>query len=142
VSIPADKITLAPAETGPIAQHAAPYQFDERREVSTSVASGAIIGGLAGAVGALAVAGLVSAIANIELGAFVLLSAMLFGGVGVGAIGGFMSGSTLDKPQPGGPSDAWPRVNVECEGDLAAAAIKVLRQRGPLELFRDEEQLA
>jgi hypothetical protein len=110
--------------------------------VSSSVATGAVLGGIIGGVGALVLAGLLGAILNIDLSAFVLLFVMAFGAVGVGALGGFMSGSTLDRPTGSGPAQSWPRVSVECIGDDEATdAIKVLRDRGPLELYQDDEQL-
>jgi hypothetical protein len=141
VPIPADRIALSPAEEG-LAGQLAPYNFDERREVSSAVASGAVIGALIGGVGALVLAGLIAAIINADLSAVILLSVMIFGAVGVGALGGFMSGSTLDRPSEGGPAPAWPRVSVECEGeDEADAAVDTLRIRGAVELYRDEEQL-
>jgi uncharacterized protein (DUF697 family) len=143
IPIPADKIALSPAEEGLAGQLAAPYNFDERREVSSSVASGAVLGALVGGVGALVLAGLIAAVFNADLSAVILLSVMVFGAVGVGALGGFMSGSTLDHPVDSGPSPAWPRLSVECEGEEETEeAIQTMQQRGALELYRDEEQLA
>jgi hypothetical protein len=142
VPIPADKISLSPAEAG-VAAQLAPYNFEERREVSTSVASGGILGAVVGGVGALVLAGLIAAIVGADLSGFILVSVMIFGAVGGGALGGFMSGSTLDKLSSSGPAPTWPRVSVDCEGeDEAAAAVDALRARGPLELYRDEERLA
>jgi hypothetical protein len=139
--IPADKITLAPGED--VGQWPAAYAHDERRQVSSTVASGAILGGLIGGVGALVLAGAIAAMVNADISAFVLLSVMVFGAVGVGAIGGFVSGSTLDQPATGGPSESWPRLNVECETERETeSAIRILRDRSPLELYRGQERLA
>jgi hypothetical protein len=142
VAIPADRIALAPAEEGVPGQWAAPYGYEERNAVSSTVASGAVLGALIGGVGALVLAGLLGAFFNVDLSGFVLLFVMAFGAVGVGALGGFMNGSPLDRSTAGAPAQAWPRVSVECIGDDEAAdAIRVLRERGPVELHQDEEQL-
>ena len=143
VPIPADRIALAPADEGLAGQWPAPYSYEERREVSSTVASGAVLGAIIGGVGALVLAGFIGSIFNTDLSAFVLLFVMAFGAVGVGALGGFMSPSTVDQPESSGPSQTWPRVSVECEGEEeTAAALQILREKGPLELYRDEEQLA
>ena len=142
VPIPADRITLTPAEEGLAGQWPAPYGYEERREVSSSVATGAILGAIIGGVGALVLAGLIGGLVGADLSAPVLLCIMLFGAVGVGAIGGFVGGSTLEQTASKGPSQTWPRVSVKCEGDAeASAAIRVLSESAPLELYRDEEQL-
>jgi hypothetical protein len=142
VPIPADRIALAPAEEGLAGQWPAPYSYEERREVNSSVATGAVLGAIAGGVGALVLAGLIGGLVGADLSALVLLCLMVFGAVGVGAIGGFLGGSTLDQPSAKGPSQTWPRVSVRCEGDAeASAAIQVLSQSAPVELYRDEEQV-
>jgi len=92
VPIPADRITLTPAEEGLAGQWPAPYGYEERREVSSSVATGAILGAIIGGVGALVLAGLIGGLVGADLSALVLLCIMLFGAVGVGAIGGFVGG--------------------------------------------------
>jgi hypothetical protein len=81
--------------------------------------------------------------ANAELSAVVLLAVGAFGAVGVGAIGGFMSGSTLDRPTSSGPAaGSWPKISVECETEeQLESAIEILQGKGPLELYRGEEQL-
>jgi hypothetical protein len=141
--IPANRISLIPAEEGMAGQWPAAYSYDERRYVSSTVSSGAILGALAGGVGALVLAGLVASMVNADLSAVVLLSVGVFGAVGVGALGGFMSGSTLDQPASSGPSaGSWPKISVECESeDQCESAIEILREKGPLELYRGEEQL-
>ncbi len=142
VPIPADRISLSPAEEGLAGQWPAPYSYEERREVNSSVATGAVLGAIIGGVGALVLAGLVAGLVNADLSALVLLFIMVFGAVGVGAIGGFMGGSTLEQPVNKGPSQTWPRVSVKCEGDAeTSAAIQVLSESAPVELYRDEEQL-
>ena len=141
--IPANRISLIPAEEGMAGQWPAAYSYAERRYVSSSVSSGAILGAIAGGVGALVLAGLVASMANAELSAVVLLAVGAFGAVGVGALGGFMSGSTLDKPASSGPSaGSWPKISVECATEeQRESAIEILRGKGPLELYRGEEQL-
>jgi len=143
VPIPADKIALSPAERGLAGQWPGPYNYEERREANSSVTSGAIIGAVVGGVAALVLAGLISAMLNVDISALVLLCIMVFGAVGVGAIGGFMGASALDQVTSSSRlSQAWPRVSVTCEGDdEASAAVDVLRRTGPVELYRDEEQL-
>ena len=142
VPIPPDRIALTPGEEGLPAQWPAPYGFEERREINSSVATGAVLGAVIGGVGALVLAGLIGGLVGAGLSALSLLSIMVFGAVGVGAIGGFMGGSTLEQPVNRGPSQTWPRVSVRCEGDAeASAAIRVLSQTAPVELYRDEEQL-
>jgi hypothetical protein len=141
--IPANRISLIPAEEGMAGQWPAAYNYDERRHVSSTVSSGAILGALVGGVGGLVLAGLVASIINAELSAVVLLAVGVFGAVGVGALGGFMSGSTLDQPAASGPSvGSWPKISVECESEeQLASAVKILREKGPLELYRGEEHL-
>ena len=141
--IPANRISLIPAEEGMAGQWPAAYSYDERRHVSSTVSSGAILGAIAGGVGALVLAGFVASMANAELSAVVLLAVGAFGAVGVGAIGGFMSGSTFDQPASSGPSTgSWPKISVECESEEQLdSAIGILREKGPLELYRGEEQL-
>ena len=142
--IPADKISLIPAEEGMAGQWPAAYRYDERRQVSSTVSSGAILGALLGGVGSLVLAGLVASIANADLSALVLLAVGVFGAVGVGALGGFMSGSTLDRPaRSSGPATgSWPKISVDCESEQQLeSAIEILREKGPLELYRGEEQL-
>lgn len=142
VPIPADRIALSPADEGLIGQWPAPYGYEERRQINSSVASGAVLGAIIGGVGALVLAGLIAGLVNADLSALVLLCIMMFGAVGVGAIGGFMGGSTLEQPASKGPSQTWPRVSVKCEGDPeASAAVQVLSESGPVELYRNEEQL-
>ena len=141
--IPANRISLIPAEEGMAGQWPAAYGYAERRYVSSTVSSGAILGAIAGGVGALVLAGLVASIANAELSAVVLLAVGAFGAVGVGALGGFMSGSTLDRPASSAPSPgSWPKISVACESEQQLeSAIEVLRGKRPLELYRGEEQL-
>jgi hypothetical protein len=141
--IPANRISLIPAEEGMAGQWPAAYSYDERRYVSSTVSSGAILGALLGGVGSLVLAGAISSIANAELSAVVLLAVGVFGAVGVGALGGFMSGSTFDQPASSGPAaGSWPKISVECEsGEQLESAIEILREKGPLELYRGEEQL-
>ena len=142
VPIPADRIALAPAEEGLAAQWPAPYSYEERREVDSSVATGAVLGAILGGVGALVLAGLIAGLVGADLSALALLCIMVFGAVGVGAIGGFMGGSTLPQPTNKGPSQTWPRVSVRCESDAeASAAVRVLSDCAPVELYRDEELL-
>jgi len=142
VPIPADRIALAPAEEGLAGQWPAPYSYEERREINSSVATGAVLGAIVGGVGALVLAGLIGGLVGAGPSALTLLSIMVFGAVGVGAIGGFMGGSTLEQQVNKGPSQTWPRVSVRCEGDTeASAAIRVLSESAAVELYRDEEQL-
>jgi hypothetical protein len=142
IPIPADRIALAPAEEGVAAQWPAPYNFEERREVNSSVATGGVLGAIIGGVGALVLAGLIGGLVGAGLSALSLLSIMVFGAVGVGAIGGFLGGSTLEQPARNGPSQTWPRVSVTCEGEAeASGAVRVLSESAPVELYRDEEQL-
>jgi hypothetical protein len=144
VPIPANKISLAPAERGLAGQWPGPYNYEERREINSSVTSGAIIGAIVGGVAALVLAGLISTMFGASISALVLLCIMVFGAVGVGALGGFMGASAIDQaPSSSGPSQTWPRVSVACEGeDEASAAVQVLGRSGPVELYRDEERLA
>ena len=48
VPIPPDRIALTPGEEGLPAQWPAPYGFEERREVNSSVATGAVLGAIIG----------------------------------------------------------------------------------------------
>ena len=115
----------------------------ERRYVSSAVSSRAILGALLGGVGALVLAGLVASLANAELSAVTLLTVGGLGAVGVGAMAGFIGGSTLDQPAASGPAaGSWPKISVECEDEQQLeSAIEILREKGPLELYRGEEQL-
>jgi hypothetical protein len=141
--IPADCISLIPAQEGLAGTWPAAYNYDERRHVSSTVSSGAILGAILGGVGGLVLAGLVASIANAELSALVLLAVGTFGAVGVGALGGFMSGSTLDAPVGSGPAtESWPKIDVQCADERQlSSAIRILRERGALELYRDDELL-
>jgi predicted lipid-binding transport protein (Tim44 family) len=142
IPIPADRIALAPPEDGLARQLPGPYNFEERREVNSSVAAGAVLGAIIGGVGALVLAGLMGGLVGGDLSALTLLCIMVFGAVGVGAIGGFLGGSTSQQPESNEPSQAWPRVSAQCEGDdEASAAIRVLSECGAVELYRDEERL-
>src|SRR5207237_651501 len=142
IPIPADRIALAPAEEGLAAQWPAPYSYDERREVNSSVATGAVLGAIIGGVAALVLAGLIGGLVGAGLSALVLLCIMVFGAVGVGAIGGFMGGSMPQQPTSKETTQVWPRVSVQCQGDAeGSAAVRVLSECSPLELYRDEEQL-
>src|SRR5436309_5002071 len=58
VPIPADRITLTPAEEGLAGQWHAPYGYEERRRSSSYVTTGAILGGIIGGVGGWGLAGL------------------------------------------------------------------------------------
>jgi hypothetical protein len=141
--IPANRISLIPAEEGLAGQWPAAYNYAERRYVSSAVYSRAILGALLGGVGSLVLAGLVASIANTELSAVILLTVGGLGAVGVGAMAGFIGGSTLDQPAASGPAaGSWPKISVECESEEQLdSAISILREREPLELFRGEEQL-
>jgi hypothetical protein len=141
--IPANRISLIPAEEGMAGQWPAAYNYAERRYVSSAVSSRAILGGLLGGVGALVLTGLVASIANTELSAVILLTIGALGAVGVGAMSGFIGGSTLDQPAASTPAPgSWPKISVECENDeQLESAISILRRKEPLELYRGEEQL-
>ena len=141
--IPANRISLVPAEEGMVGQWPAAYSYAERRYVSSAVYSRAILGALLGGVGSLVLAGLVASVANAELSAVTLLTLGSLGAVGVGAMAGFVGGSTLDQPAASGPAPgSWPKISVDCESEeQLESAITILREKEPLELFRGEEQL-
>ena len=142
VPIPADRIALTPAVEGLAGQWSAPYSYEERREINSSVATGAVLGAIVGGVSALVLAGLIGGLVGAGLSALVLLCIMVFGAVGVGAIGGFMGGSMPQQPASKEPSQTWPRVSVQCESDAeSAAAVRILSGFGAVELYRDEEEL-
>jgi hypothetical protein len=139
-SIPVEKISL----TGPGDRPGGGWASSGTRlsQVSSTVASGAMVGGLVGGVGGLALGGFTAAVFNVDIGALALLAVGVFGAVGVGAIGGFMSGSTLDQPLPDSGLTAWPAIAVESSSQRElSSVVKVLRALRPLELYRDEERL-
>ena len=146
-SIPVEKISL----TGPGDGIGGEWANSGTRlsQVSSSVASGAMVGGLIGGVGGLALGGFTAAVFNVDIGALALLAVGAFGAVGVGAIGGFMSGSTLDQPRTDNGLAGWdnglagwPSIAVESSSQRElSSVVKVLRALRPLELYRDEERL-
>src|SRR3989449_11618873 len=82
VPIPADRITLTPAEEGLAGQWPAPYGYEERREVSSSVATGAILGAIIGGVGALGLARRIWGVCGADLSGPVPVCLMVFGARG------------------------------------------------------------
>src|SRR2546422_11613685 len=89
VPIPADRITLTPAEEGLAGQWPAPYGYEERREVSSSVATGAILGAIIGGGGALVLAGLIGGLVGAGLNGPFLLLHILVRARRLGGIWGF-----------------------------------------------------
>src|SRR2546428_2167458 len=96
VPIPADRIALAPAEEGLAAQWPAPYSYEERREVDSSVATGADLWAILGGVSAMALAGLIASLVVDKLQALALLGIMVLVAVGDGETVGIMGRTTLD----------------------------------------------
>src|SRR5437870_13889470 len=87
VPIPADRITLTPAEEGLAGQWPAPYGYEERREGSSSVARGAIPGAIIGGVCGLVPPRLTGGLVGAALRGRVLPWILLLGAVGGRATG-------------------------------------------------------
>jgi hypothetical protein len=140
--IPANRISLIPAEEGIAGQWPAAYSYAERRYVSSTVSSGAILGAIAGEVGALVLAGLVASMANAELSAVVLLA--------VGAFWrrwrrGTRAYERLNSRSAGEQPAFRRKLAQEQRGMRDRRAARVSHRdspgKGPLELYRGEDGL-
>jgi hypothetical protein len=143
-TIEADNISM----TGPAADEAAgttetgAVDSQLARYLSSRVGSGAMAGALAGAVAGLFLGGFAAGVLGADVSAGMLLAVMLFGGIGFGAIGGFIAG--MSSLQPAEPweltfydtrGQALVGVHSERPEDIDLAT-EILAQQNPLRLYR------
>ncbi len=112
------------------------------RYLSTRVGSGAIAGGLGGAIAGLLLGGFAAGFLGADVSAGMLLAVMLFGAIGFGAIGGFLAGmSSLQTAEPweltfyDARGQALVGVHSEKPDDIDLAT-NILEQQDPLRLYR------